>query len=289
MPEVELRESFREHAFRALTEASASLLSDPDETRVLSRILDTAAALIAADGYAIWRRNGEEWNIVSGRGLSTDYLRSSVHASGDAGRLLPKAAVMVSDIAASDMLKVRYKDLVSEGIRSMLLAPLCISGNIEGTVCLYFRDPTQLPPEQIDVVAAFANLAGSAITTAELYREQKRSQERYEFLATASELLSQSLDYETTLQQVAKAAVPRIADWCSVHVLEGGKLERVAVAHQDPKKLEFAEMFAREYPEELRDDQGAGKQLRTGEAELWDTIPEEALTLAAKDERSEER
>ncbi|MGE5443043.1 MAG: PAS domain-containing protein, partial [Ignavibacteriales bacterium] len=62
--------------------------------------------------------------------------------------------------------------------------------------------------------------------------ERKRAEEelsaakkRLAFLAEASSLLSGSLDYETTLKNVARLAVPEISDWCTVDIIdEGGSL-----------------------------------------------------------------
>ncbi len=47
----------------------------------------------------------------------------------------------------------------------------------------------------------------------------RQNEERLRFLAEAGALLSASLDYATRLQSVARLAVPRIADWCTVDVI----------------------------------------------------------------------
>ena len=60
-------------------------------------------------------------------------------------------------------------------------------------------------------------------------------------LARAGQLLSSSLDFETTLHQVAELAVPGLADWCTVSLPDGrGFIRTVAVAHVDPEKIAFA-------------------------------------------------
>jgi hypothetical protein len=64
-----------------------------------------------------------------------------------------------------------------------------------------------------------------------------RSEQRAAFLARAGEILDSSLDYRHTLRRVARLAVPEIADWCSVSMLDGrGRMYRLAVAHADPAK-----------------------------------------------------
>jgi serine phosphatase RsbU (regulator of sigma subunit) len=91
-----------------------------------------------------------------------------------------------------------------------------------------------------------------------------------------------SLDYEETLRNVAWLAVPEIADWCAVELVDDrGSRQRVAVAHHDPAKLELAEEVRRFEPDELHPDRGVGRILRTGESELYREIPDDVLARAA--------
>jgi len=62
---------------------------------------------------------------------------------------------------------------------------------------------------------------------------------RASFLAEASRVLSASLDYEATLRSVARVAIPYLADYVLVDVLNGaGELRRLAAAHADPLQEE---------------------------------------------------
>ena len=62
--------------------------------------------------------------------------------------------------------------------------------------------------------------------------EQKRTERQGVFLAQVSGVLASSLDYEQTLRNVAELAVPDIADWCAVDLVdEDGDRHPVAVAH----------------------------------------------------------
>ena len=70
--------------------------------------------------------------------------------------------------------------------------------------------------------------------------DSKRAEERQSFLAEAGWVLGSSLDYEQTLADVARLAVPRVADWCAVDVFVDGRLERLALQHADPLKVALA-------------------------------------------------
>jgi PAS domain S-box-containing protein len=111
----------------------------------------------------------------------------------------------------------------------------------------------------------------------------RRQREAQRFLAEASALLGASLDYEATLQQVARLAVPALADWCAVDLLEeGGRIRRLAVAHADPDKVRLAWELAARYPMKLEDPYGVPQVLRTGEPEWVADIPDSLLVESTK-------
>ncbi|MBF5045238.1 GAF domain-containing protein [Aggregicoccus sp. 17bor-14] len=73
------------------------------------------------------------------------------------------------------------------------------------------------------------------LQAAQSRRERARGERDRALLASASELLGRSLDYERTLEQVARLAVPEVADWCAVFLPDGhGGLRLGVVAHQLP-------------------------------------------------------
>ncbi len=114
---------------------------------------------------------------------------------------------------------------------------------------------------------------------------EKTEQARRDFLGGASQALVESLDFEVTLGTIARLAVPTIADWCAVDVLdaESGTVRQAAVAHVDAEKLELARRLRERYPPDPRERRGAREVIRTGKAELYRVIPSEFLEDAAKD------
>src|SRR5262249_9361439 len=64
---------------------------------------------------------------------------------------------------------------------------------------------------------------------------QKQAGDSARFLAEASAALATLIDYRSTLQKVARLAVPYFADWSAADMAtEAGRVNRLAVAHQDP-------------------------------------------------------
>ncbi|MCW6036509.1 response regulator [Spirulina subsalsa FACHB-351] len=67
--------------------------------------------------------------------------------------------------------------------------------------------------------------------------ERKRTEERSRFLASATTLLSATLDYQTTLKNLAHLIVPHLADWCTINLAEPNKSPHlIAVAHVHPEQ-----------------------------------------------------
>lgn len=113
---------------------------------------------------------------------------------------------------------------------------------------------------------------------------QKALDERMHYLSRASEILASSLDYRTTVAQVAQLLVPQLADWCGVQLLnERGHLDQLAVAHVDPAKIEWAWELNRRYPVDMTASTGAPNVLRTGRAERYVDISDELLQAGAID------
>jgi signal transduction histidine kinase len=104
------------------------------------------------------------------------------------------------------------------------------------------------------------------------------------FLDDATKLLNSSLDYAGTLEQVARLAVPDIADWCIVDLaLPEGGIQRVAIEHIEPAKVDAARAWARKYPIDPNASQGVGLVIRTGQVDWLPRVSDEALVNYARD------
>jgi PAS domain S-box-containing protein len=276
-----------------LVEASDVLLGSLSLEAVQPAILDLSRRLISADAYAIWRQEFQSgtWRIVSCAGMSESYYEQMIRGAGQT-HPMPDEPVVAEDVTEMPLLAMRRELYEAEGIKSLLAVPLRIHGRVSGTLTFYYRQPHQFSETEVRVASALANLAGSAISTAELYEEQSQmraaaeaAERRAQLLAEASTLLASSLDYETTLAQVANLAVPGLADWCAVDMLgEDNSIIRLAVAHTDPTKIEWANELQQRYPPNPEDERGVPGVLRTGKSELYSEIPDEMLVASALDE-----
>ena len=143
-------------------------------------------------------------------------------------------------------------------------------------------------PQTVDWVV-LALLVGLAVLFSfeEAARARARAvQDRLAFLAEANRVLTTSLDSGQTVADLARLAVPRIADWCVIALRSPGEgtLEQ-HVAHSDPEKVQLAEELRDKYPPSLSDrDSPLVSVLRTGRSLVLPRVSDEILLGAARDE-----
>ncbi len=109
---------------------------------------------------------------------------------------------------------------------------------------------------------------------------QQRFEERQRVLTSVSRMLSSSLDYEATLQSAAHLALPALADWCSVLLSDGHKLQRVARASafaQDTNALSQMQSTISNFDVDSRDN----RVLSDGQIELRSDFDEDELMRLA--------
>jgi signal transduction histidine kinase/ActR/RegA family two-component response regulator len=112
-------------------------------------------------------------------------------------------------------------------------------------------------------------------------REAEAARSRLSFLSEASRVLGSSLDYETTLGNLARLVVPQFGDFCVVDLAEEGEtIRRVAVADIDPEREELVRRLARQHPRGVHPPPAHSRVFSTGESEwLPEVTDEQCLAL----------
>ena len=108
---------------------------------------------------------------------------------------------------------------------------------------------------------------------------------RLAFLVRAGDVLAASLDYAATLHNVARLAVPVLADLCLVDVLEREQLRRVATIHFDPRKQAILDEISGEYPPTWHTHDPGPTALRTGNPFFVRRVTDDTLRAWAQDGR----
>ncbi len=191
------------------------------------------------------------------RGVPIETFINAIHIE-DRDRIQKQIA---KSMKSDEIYEVEYRTIDAEGSLRWIIARGRVERNDAGK-------PVKFPGVLIDNT------------------ERKQIESNHKFLASASTILSSSLDYKKTLKTIAQTAVPGLADWCTVDILEeNGELTRVVVAHKDPSKIKWANQLNEKIGKpDMQAPTGVPNVIRTGEPEFYPHISEEMLKMSAKDD-----
>ena len=163
-----------------------------------------------------------------------------------------------------------------------MTVPLVVRRRAIGAITLVAAESRRRYGEaDLAIALDLARRAATAVDNALLYREALIKESQVRFVAEAGGILSELLDYDETLAAIARLAVPRIADWCIVDVVDGAEIRRVAVAADDEEKQAAARRAARA----LSADLGLAAAGRAGAARRRARDLQEVRGRAARGDR----
>jgi PAS domain S-box-containing protein len=203
-------------------------------------------------------------------------------------------AELNADITVSGAGDPRYLELVGQlDPRSLVSVPLAGRTGALGVMSFLQSDSNRrFSPKDVELAQEVAERAALAIENAQLYRdvqrreaERRASEDRQRLLTEISQVLTSSLDYQPTLEQLARLVVPELADWCVVDIPEGERRgPSLAIAHSDPRKVRLARELQERWPPGPDDTAGVSNVIRTGQPQLYQDISEELLAGRARDQ-----
>jgi serine phosphatase RsbU (regulator of sigma subunit) len=169
------------------------------------------------------------------------------------------------------------------GAQAVVALPLSTGARTIGAIGLLFSEPRTLEPAELEFLDILADTCAQGLERISAQQAAATQSAKLAFLADAATELASSLDYEVTLANVARLAVPTFADWCAIDVVDDGRLRRVAVAHVDPAKVQLAHDLAERYPTDPDAPRGAWQVMRTGRSELIAEVTDAMLVAGAVD------
>ncbi|MFC5139599.1 GAF domain-containing SpoIIE family protein phosphatase [Actinomycetospora rhizophila] len=284
----------RAAGIQQLTEQLSRALTPADIGRLTAT---TAATLIGADACAAYgRREGtdvmESLHTHGWPGDTRPYAEVPLHR----GRPMSDAVLTGEPVWLEDTEQwhVRYPEMaplgVSQGHEASAVLPLRVEERDLGAVVFSFYRPRAFDLAEREFLLTVASLCAQALDRARLYAAERaarataeRERDRMAFLAQASSLMEAPLSVEERLRQLADLAVTGIADWSAVHLVRGSRVEKVAVAHLDPEKIEFVDRLERRYPQDPEARGGAVEVARTGVPVVLPDVPDALLVASAVD------
>lgn len=269
---------------RAIANILAAAVDRADADDALRAERSRLQLALAAGALGVW-----EWDVETGAVTWSERLDQIFgFAPGEFGRTLAdfRARVHPDDVARVDealqdavsnktTYDIQYRIVrVDDGAVRWVHASGRLEHAASSTMTGVASDVTErVEAEQVRLGLLEAERQARA--------DAEAAQERLQFLARASEVLSSSLNYRRTLTKLANLIVPRLADWCTIHIVEDDRRAQQIVAHVDPDKVAMAEELQRRWPPNPDAPSGAWNVIRTGVSELYSEIPEELLVAAA--------
>src|SRR4051812_37746581 len=108
-----------------------SFSQQPD---VLAAVLEVAQQVFQADGFAVWRLEHARWQIRAYAGISDAFANHNITSYRSAPVTMVDSVdpLTFEDVRAAPTLEERLPAYEQEGIRSLALIPLMISGQATG-------------------------------------------------------------------------------------------------------------------------------------------------------------
>ncbi|MEP6693132.1 MAG: GAF domain-containing protein [Chloroflexota bacterium] len=298
--DVERRELLdRERAARADAEVATARLE------ALQRITDAALARTGLDDQLpeMLRRIMPIFEaraalaLVPGNPAGSFTVRAAVGLDQ-----LPKAPVRVRGGDAEraiqsrrptpilDLSTAELDALLETPVQASVVAPLHAEGELVGLLYLAGDSGHTFTPDELGLLRLIAERLASAIDRAALLDAERRARAaaeaaegRMRLLLEAGETLGAETAVERRLEQITRIAVPKLADFCAIDLLEpDGSLRRVALAALDVEVERANWAVASRYRRDPLGTHPVWEVLRDGRPVVWDEIDPDRLQRLAR-------
>lgn len=163
------------------------------ETRTIDEIhalaLDALADAVAVERSSVLLFDADGvMRFKASRGLSAAYRAAVEGHSPWTPRTTNATPIVLPDVETDAGLAPYLAVIRSEGIRAMAFIPLQESGRVIGKFMLYFAEPRELTPYELQVVTALAAQVAFALVRTRAEERARRSEERLLFALDAASM-----------------------------------------------------------------------------------------------------
>ncbi|MFP2927142.1 GAF domain-containing protein [Pyxidicoccus sp. 3LG] len=174
-----------------------------------------------------------------------------------------------------------------EQLKSALVVPIRRHARTVGVLYLENNLATHaFLPDRVQVLQLLSSQMAISLENSLLFEERKQAEASVRFLAECSMVLAESLDYQTTLERVARLSAPVLGEGCAIDLVDAtGTIRRVVTTHSDPQMESLAREIQENYPPDWSSPQPATRVLRTMQPLLLRDLPDEVLIPFCRDAR----
>ena len=213
--------------------------------------------------------------------------RASVRVrGGDAERAIQARRPMaILDLSAAEL-----DALISAPVLASVVAPLHAEGELVGLLYLAGERGHTFTSDELGLLRLIAERVASAIDRAALLDAERQARAaaeaaegRMRLLLQAGETLGEETAVERRLEQIARLAVPKLADFCAIDQLEAdGSIRRVALAglNVDVERANWA--VASRYRRDPLGTHPVWDVLREARPVIWEEVDPDRLQRLAR-------
>ncbi len=286
-----------------LRDIGETLVSELDANQVMKTTIGAARKLTGGSMSAFLLADsdeGEQAFVVragSGRARASSL---GVRVPYDTRLLAPALTSDVPiriDDASDDEEYVRTLDEIMPSLdpplRScILMAVRSRDREVVGAMVVAHTEAERFTSTEEKLLTDMAVHAGIVLDIARLFRAaeseiaaRRRAEEVQRFFAETSAVLSSSLDYAESYEQVGRLCVPFLADLCLIDVAEEHGARRLVAVHADPEMEPQVAELGKRYSPERYGGHPAARVLSGGSSVLSDEMPDDILRALSRDER----
>lgn len=168
------------------------------------------------------------------------------------------------------------------GLTAYACLPLVVDGRATGALSLSYHTAPPYDEEGRVFLRALASQCAVALDRARTLHAQARTAAWTAATTDAVMAVLEASDAQAGLRQAARAALPTLADWVSVYLVEHGEPRFSFAVHSDPALETHADEVKRRFPVDPLQPAGPAMVARSGRAETYTHVRHEQVVRYAR-------
>ena len=254
-----------------MDEALVRLRLDDYLMLAVERVRDRLSADAA---YLLMLRDLEdEYEVKAVSGLSATLVGPGGSPRGPPGRPTPGHPHL--PVVVPDFSKTTSPLLSDTGLCSLVLVPIAAENRVVGAIGVASAHVEGFSTDESVLLQQIANALAVATDRARLQALERERRGWLTFLAEAGDFLAGSLDQDMTMAITGQIVVPKIAQWCAVHLDDDrGHPVLQQVWHEDERQVEplRADLEAGGRRKPAGGAGRAGEPSRSGQPGIWGEV-----------------
>ena len=269
-------------AISALVELAA--LGKEDWESALQQILKIDAGVLNVERVSYWSFHAQPPGIFCELGFQTGarlYERGARLAVVECPNYFQEIrrgdVVAVDNVQDDERLRGMEGYMSARGVKSLMDVPIWVRSDLAGILCHEHTSQREWVESEVEFALAVSHSLSATLEARQRCGAEAAGR-RSAFLAEVSSRLAESLDLHGVAQRAVDLALPRLADWAVLDILEKDKIRRLATAHKDPNAHAILKDASKRFPPAINRPHLTALVMRLGQSILHPTVADTHLS-----------